>query len=229
MEDEIVMKKYFSLCNFRNLVNQWDMKKLAVDLCRELTGSIFIAAGIYNFAVQASFPITGFSGIAFILHRLSGVSIGLSTILLNLPVAFVCYRLPGKSFFISSARCMVLSSIMIDYVAPLFPVYQGSRLLAALCTGVCGGIGYALIYTRNSSTGGSDFIIMAVKAVKPHLSLGNIYGMIVNYIFAIMVDKVMYGINARKVVLIVTECGKTICQAIDCCCQRGSTILHANG
>ena len=69
---------------------------------------------------------------------------------------------------------MILSSIMIDYVAPLFPVYTGDRLLAALCTGVFGGIGYALIYSKNSSTGGSDFIIMAVKAIKPHLSLGKI-------------------------------------------------------
>ena len=69
---------------------------------------------------------------------------------------------------------MIISSLIIDYVAPLFPVYQGDRLLAALCTGVFGGIGYAMIYTRNSSTGGSDFIIMAVKALRPHLSLGNI-------------------------------------------------------
>lgn len=69
---------------------------------------------------------------------------------------------------------MIVSSLIIDYVAPLFPVYQGDRLLAALCTGVFGGIGYAIIYTRNSSTGGSDFIIMAVKALRPHLSLGNI-------------------------------------------------------
>ncbi|KAI4452735.1 hypothetical protein C823_007320 [Eubacterium plexicaudatum ASF492] len=151
-----------------------NMKKLATDLCWEFIGSVFVAIGIYNFAVQAEFPITGFSGIALILYRLFAVPIGLSTILLNIPVAFLCYRLLGRNFFISSVRCMILSSALIDYVAPLFPVYEGSRLLAALCTGVFGGIGYALIYTRNSSTGGSDFIIMAVKAVKPHLSLGNI-------------------------------------------------------
>lgn len=238
-----MLKKYFTALK---------MKKLAMDLCWEFIGSIFVAIGIYNFAVQAEFPITGFSGIALILYRLLGVPIGLSTILLNIPVAILCCRLLGKSFFISSVRCMILSSILIDYAAPLFPVYQGSRLLAALCTGVFGGIGYALIYTRNSSTGGSDFIIMAVKAVKPHLSLGNIafwsdvgiifaggfllrdmdgiiYGMIVNYIFAVMVDKVMYGMNAGKVALIVTEYGKNICQVIDSCCQRGSTILNANG
>ena len=237
------MKQIFSLSN---------MKKLAIQLFWECLGSIFVAIGIYNFAVQAKFPMTGFSGVALIMYRLLNIPIGLSTILLNIPVAILCYHLLGRKFFISSVRCMVISSILIDYVAPLFPVYQGSRLLAALCTGVFAGIGYALIYTRNSSTGGSDFIIMAVKAMKPHLSLGNIafwsdvgiilvggilfrdvdgiiYGMIVNYIFAVVVDKVMYGMNAGKMALIVTEHGEEICQVIDDCCQRGSTILNAKG
>lgn len=227
-------------------------EELAIQVLWELMGSILIAIGIYNFAVQARFPMTGFSGIALILYRLFQVPIGLSTIVLNIPVAILCYRLLGKKFFVSSVRCMVLSSLIIDYVAPLFPVYQGSRLLAALCTGVISGTGYALIYTRNSSTGGSDFIIMAVKAVKPYLSIGNIafwsdvgiilaggylfrdmdgiiYGMIVNYLFAVMVDKVMYGMNAGKVAFIVTEQGRKICQVIDDCCQRGSTILSASG
>ena len=31
-----------------------------------------------------------------------------------------------------------------------------------------------MIYMRDSSTGGSDFIMMSIKALNPHLSLGNI-------------------------------------------------------
>lgn len=176
----------------------------------ECIGSFLIAIGIYHFAVQAEFPMTGFSGISIILHRLVGIPIGVSTILLNIPVAILCCHLLGKRFFVSSVRCMIPSSLIIDYLAPLFPAYQGNRLLAALCTGIFGGLGYAVIDIPNSSTGGSDFIIMAVKAIKPHLSLGNIpflsdagiilaggilfrdmdgviYGMIGNYIFAIVV------------------------------------------
>ena len=229
-----------------------NVKKFSIQILWELLGSVFIAIGIYNFAVQAKFPMTGFSGISIILYRLWNIPIGLSTILLNIPVAILCYRLLGRKFFISSIRSMVLSSVLIDYVAPLFPVYEGSRLLAALCTGVFGGIGYALIYSKNSSTGGSDFVIMAVKAIKPHLSLGKIafwsdvgiilvggilfrdvdgviYGMVVNYIFAVAVDKLMYGINSGKLALVVTEHGSEICQVIDNCCQRGSTILSAYG
>ena len=186
--------------------------------------------------------MTGFSGISIILYRLLNVPIGLSTIILNIPLAIICYRLLGKKFFVSSLRCMVLSSLMIDYVAPLFPVYEGDRLLAALCTGVFGGIGYALIYSKNSSTGGSDFIIMAVKAIKPHLSLGKIAfwsdvgiilvgGILFRDIDGIIyaVDKLMYGINAGKLALIVTEHGTKICEVIDECCQRGTTILKGQG
>lgn len=229
-----------------------NIKKFAIQIFWEIFGSIFIAAGIYNFAVQAEFPMTGFSGISIILYRMFGVPIGLSTIFLNIPVAILCYKLLGKKFFVSSLRCMVISSVMIDYVAPLFPVYEGERLLAALCTGVFAGFGYAIIYMQNSSTGGTDFIIMAVKALLPHLSLGKIafasdiliilaggillndvdgmiYGMIVNYLFAVVVDKMMYGINSGKMTLIVTEHGKEICDVIDECCGRGSTILRGQG
>lgn len=233
-------------------MNQVNINKFAIQIFWELVGSICIAAGIYNFAVQAKFPMTGFSGISIILYRMFDIPIGLSTILLNIPVAILCYKLLGRKFFVSSLRCMVISSIMIDYVAPLFPMYEGDRLLASLCTGVFAGLGYAIIYMHNSSTGGMDFIIMAIKALMPHLSLGKIafasdilivlvggilfedmdgiiYGMIVNFLFAVVVDKLMYGINSGKMTLIVTEHGREICDVIDVCCQRGSTILKGVG
>ena len=45
-------------------------KELLVQIMWELAGSIFYAVGIYNFALQAEFPMTGFSGISIILYRL---------------------------------------------------------------------------------------------------------------------------------------------------------------
>ena len=67
---------------------QFSMQKakvFATQLLWEFIGSVFIAAGIYNFAVQAKFPMTGFSGISIILYRLLNIPIGLSTIVLNVP------------------------------------------------------------------------------------------------------------------------------------------------
>lgn len=231
--------------------NRFSLPKFAAQIMWEIIGSIFIAAAIYNFAVQAAFPMTGFSGISILLYRFFQIPIGFSTILLNIPVAFICYKLLGKKFFISSVRCMLISSVFIDYLAPLFPVYTGDRLLAALCTGIIGGIGYAIIYMQNSSTGGSDFIVMAVKALNPHIPLGKIvlmsditiiliggfllkdidgiiYGCIVSSLFSMAVDKLMYGMNSGKMLLIITEHADTICNLIDTRVQRGTTILPAS-
>ncbi|WP_167958112.1 YitT family protein [Anaerosporobacter faecicola] len=233
---------------------QWLNEKESVwmDIVMECIGSFLVAIAIYNFALRAEFPMTGFSGIALILYRLFGAPIGITTIIINIPVAILCYRLIGKKFMIRTFRCMIISSFMIDYVAPLLPLYEGNRMLAAIVTGVIGGIGYAIIYTRNSSTGGSDFLIMAAKAIRPHMKLGTIaflsdigiilvggvifhdvdgviYGMIINFLFAIAVDKVMSGMNSGKIALIVTKRGEEICDIIDSCCGRGSTILDGRG
>jgi len=221
-------------------------------LAMELLGGALIAIGIYNFAVNANFPVSGFSGISLILYKLFKFPIGLSTILMNIPVGFLCYKLIGKRFFFSSVRCMVISSLIIDYLAPLLPTYDGDRLLAAICTGVFSGLGYTIIYMQNSSTGGTDFIIMAIKALNPHLGIGRItfitdgliiliggllfsdidgiiYGIIGSYIIAIIADKLMYGINSGKMTLIVTDEGRNVCNVIDETCGRGSTIIQAEG
>ncbi len=227
-------------------------RSLAADFGCEVLGSLILAVTTYNVALYAEFPMTGFSGIAMILYRLFRVPMGLSTILLNIPVAILCGRLIGKQFLVKSFRCMVISSLMLDYLAPLLPVYQGDRMIAALITGAVGALGYAMIYVRGSSTGGSDFIVMAVKAVRPYWNLGTIaflsdvgvilaggmifkdldgivYGMIINLLFAVVVDKVILGMNAGMVALIVTEYGKMVTEEVDRCCMRGSTILKAAG
>ena len=218
----------------------------------ELLGSFLVAVSMYNFAAAAAFPMTGFSGISLILYRLFHIPLGLSNIAMNVPVAILCFKLLGRNFFIRSVRCMIVSSLMTDYVAVLFPVFTGDRLLAALCTGVLGGIGYAFIYMQNSSTGGADFIIMAVKAKKPYIALGNltfafaftvifatwmifkdtegvIYGLIINYLSGFVINKTMYGANSGKLTMIVTEKGKKIADVIEACCHRGSTIIDAFG
>lgn len=227
-------------------------KEFWIDILVEVTGSMLIAAATYNIALYAEFPMTGLSGIALILYRLFGIPMGFSSLVLNIPLALLCYQIIGKRFLLKTVRCMVISALLLDYGAPLLPVYEGERMIAAILTGVLGGIGYGMIYTRGSSTGGADFLIMAVKAWKPHVNLGTItflidagiifaggfifrdvdgiiYGMLINYIFAIMVDKMILGLNCGKVALIVTEHGKEICQAVDQCCMRGSTILDARG
>ncbi len=209
--------------------NKMKWKEAGIDLIVDIAASMLIAVGIYNFALTANFPVAGFSGIAIILYHLFGLPVGAGTLLLNVPVAIFCYKFLGRTFFLKSVKTMVISSVFMDYIAPLFPVYEGNRLLAALCMGVLSGAGYAIVFMRGSSTGGQDFISMAIKKVKPHISLGIItfaldtstiilgsllvfkdidgfiYGIIVTYLMAIVMDRILYGVDEGKMTLIVTE------------------------
>ena len=151
-------------------------KNKYTNLLLQTLGCFISAAGIYSFAVAAEVPVTGIAGICAILYRLFGIPMGLSNVLINIPIILCTYKLLGRSFFIRSVYCMVLFAIFTDYLLPLMPVYQGDRLLATICGGVVGGIGDALIYMNNSSTGGLDFITMGIKARHPHLPWASRHG-----------------------------------------------------
>ena len=58
---------------------------------------------------------------------------------------------------------------------------------------------------------------------------GLIYGVIVTYLMAMVMDRIMYGIDEGKMTLIVTDKGAEIAEQIDAYSGRGSTILKGMG
>ena len=107
-------------------------KNKSLNFLLQTLGCLISAAGIYSFAVAAGIPVTGVAGISAILYRLFGVPMGLSNVLINIPIILCTYKLLGRAFFLRSVYCMILFAISTDYVLPLLPVYQGDRLLATL-------------------------------------------------------------------------------------------------
>lgn len=228
------------------------VKQFGFNLIVDIAGGILIGIGIYNFAANAEFPLAGISGIAMIFYRLFNIPMGMMTILLNVPIVLCTYKLLGRSFFLRSLQSLVVTSAVLDYVVVFLPVYSGERMLAAVCTGVFSGLGYALIFMNHSSTAGMDFVTMAIRAKHPHLSLGRvvfvldiavvllggvifkdadatIYGCVITYLLSTVMDKIMYGIDAGKMTLIVTEKGHQVAECIDRYAGRGATIWKGKG
>jgi len=229
------------------------IKTFVIDLLVDVVGSFLIAIGIYNFATASEFPVTGVSGIAQVLYLYFGLPIGTMTTLINIPIILICGKVLGLKFMLKSGKTLLISNFVMDVIAPLLPVYKGEMILSTICMGLVAGLGYALIYMRGTSTGGTDFITMAIRAKKPHLSLGRIivivdcsvllicgllmggsidkiiYGLISTYIVSVVVDKVMYGLDAGKVTLIVTDYGYEVAERIHELTERGATILKGEG
>lgn len=176
------------------------MKNLFNALIVDCIGSFLIGISVVVFALNADFTPGGINGMGMIVNHLTGLPIGTAILLLNVPIILLSFRLLGKHFFLCSLKTMIISSFFIDHVVCYLPAFEGSRLAAALLSGLFAGTGLALIYLQNSSTGGSDFLIMSVKKLKPSFSIGQITQLLdggVIFLAAFVfhqIDAVIYGL-----------------------------------
>lgn len=231
---------------------EYSPKELGIDLLCDLAGAILFNIGIYNFAVNAEFAPVGVSGIALILRYLFGLPMGITSIVLNIPIVLVSYRLLGRSFLLRSIKSMIIFALVLDYVVPYLPVYQGNPLYASACTGIFSGLGLTIVYLRNCSTGGTDFLVMAIRKIFPHLTIGQIslvvdavviiagglvfrnldaviLGMLSTIVTTMVIDKIMYGLGAGKLVFVVTSHAEEAAQRIEENTGRGCTFLQGQG
>ena len=74
----------------------------------ETLGGFLVAVSLDSFAVNAGFPLTGFSGIALIFNRLWGNAHRCDYHFTEYSACLFCYKLLGKGFFLRSIRCMIL-------------------------------------------------------------------------------------------------------------------------
>lgn len=232
---------------------KFDFKELSVDVLVDIIAGILIAISVQVFAAPAHFATAGVNGIALVLNHLFSVKIGVAVMLLNIPLVFLCFKYLGKIFLIKSIKSLIITSVIMDILAPpLIPAYTGSPILAAVFNGILGGIGFGMIFMRNSSTGGTDFIIMTINRLRPHFSVGTatqivdgliilagayffsnvdavLYGFISVLLTSIAMDKILVGANVGKVAFIITEKPEEIAWEINEEIDRGSTFFKAVG
>lgn len=227
-------------------------KDIAADILYDIAGSILYAAGIYTFAGNAEFAPGGVSGLALILNHVWGLPVGTVTLLFNIPLVIISYRSVGRNLLLKSARTMLISSLFLDVVFPSVPMYTGNRLMASVYSGIFMGAGMALFYMRGSSSGGIDFLALAIKKKKPYMSIGVItmlidlvvillgwpvfgdvdsvlYGVASTGVSTIVIDKILYGIGAGTLAIIVTSRGKETAAEIRKRARRGVTSMKAVG
>ena len=228
------------------------VKKAGRALLDDVIGGALYAAGVYSFASAAEFAPGGIAGLAVILNHFTDLPIGLCTLAFNVPVILLCFKTLGRTFFLRSLCTMAVSTILLDFVFPLLPVYHGDALMAALFAGALSGAGLALIYAQDSSTGGTDFVILSLRKKMPHLSIGTIslvtdgvvillgglafgridavlQGIVMTAVCTTIIDKITYRFTAGQMVIIITDKGDAIARRIGEQVERGVTAVDAVG
>ncbi len=212
-------------------------------------GSVIGAAAYPTFLIPNNIAPGGLTGVATILNFLAGWPVGITALVLNIPLFLIGYRTMGKVFAFRSLVATAMFTILID-VLPLQPVSE-DPLLGTLFGGVVLGIGLGLILRGGATTGGSDMIARMVHRRFNFISVGMflfaldflvvlaaavfigstqaLYAMIDIYVCGRVIDAVMVGFGGNKACFVMTDSWQKITDRVLTEIGRGCTWLEAKG
>ena len=215
-------------------------------------GSAVFALGFALFLQPNDMNAGGISGLAMVFVELTGLgSVGLISILINLPLFLLGGLKIGRRFFVGSLLGMVLSSVLIDAFSAI-PMPVAEPLIGALYGGVLCGFGLGVVFVCGTSTGGSDILVRLLKLKYRNEPIGQIsmyfdaivviltgivfhditkalYTGVTVFVTSKVVDAVVYRFDYSKVALIISSEYEAIAQAIGTRLDRGATYLHGEG
>jgi uncharacterized membrane-anchored protein YitT (DUF2179 family) len=152
-----------------------------------ILGSFLTAIAINVFLLPYKIAPGGVSGLATVIHYLSGkrYPVGITMLILNIPLFITGIKLIGRKFILRTLFGTILLSFVIDITGDalrnfvnmylLFPVsndYVNDILLYSIFGGVLMGTGLGLIFRSGATTGGTDLAARIVKKFIPALSMG---------------------------------------------------------
>lgn len=224
------------------------MRNIALIVC----GSAVFALGFDLFLEPNHINTGGLTGVAMLLQTAFGVgSVGIISLILNIPLFLLGYRFLGKRFFFGSLMGMVGTSLFLELFAPL-PIPETEPLLATLYGGACIGVGLGLVLVAGASTGGVDIIASLLRKKHPHLRMGKIillmdtlvvamtgvvyhdiskalYSAVALYISSVVLDNLLYGMDRSTVAIIISDRYREIADATATELERGVTMLDGHG
>lgn len=216
-------------------------------------GSAMFALGFDLFLSPNGINCGGISGFAMvILNVWDFTSIGVLSAAINIPLFILGLKKVGKQFFFGSLIGMTVSSVLIDYLAPILPVMHIDMMVSALLGGAVTGAGLGIVFAEGASTGGTDILGRLLKRVMRNVPIGKVmlmmdivvitltgvvfkdinnalYSAITLTVSSVVLDKVVYGADYSKVAWIISDSFEEIATRIDKDLDRGVTLIDAQG
>lgn len=222
------------------------------DIGADIIGSAIFAIGVTIFTTPNNIAPGGVTGIATVLHSISGLQMGTLTFLINIPLVLLGLFVIGKGFTLRTFRTLIILSVMTNILESFLPAYTENALLASVFGGAAIGIGMGIIFLRGSTTGGTDILGRVLLRYFQHIPLGKIllaidflivtfagfyygtldaalYALVSVYVTERAMDSVLYGFNETRIAYVVTDHPTEVANRVMEETDRGVTYLNGEG
>lgn len=216
------------------------IRRWVIDILVMILAAAIYSLGVHFFISPNDIAPGGVTGIAIILTKFWGISVGTLIFLLNIPLIIAGFILLNKTTMIKTMISVAMITVFTNLAEMFVPVYDasgGNGVVAAIFGGAAMGIGLGLGYNRESTSGGTDILTKIIGKYHTDFKLGAIqavldcvvvaagfavFGNVNNVLFAAiaifvqskLTDTIVYGSQESRFMLIFSENYKTIAEEI---------------
>jgi len=222
------------------------------DLIAFILGSALYAWSLINVNIPNNLAEGGISGITLILRALFGLNPAYTTLILNIPLLIIGYKLLGRRSIIYTLFGTISLSFWLWFwqIVPMNPPLHHDALIAAIIAGILGGLGLGIIMRFGGTTGGSDVIALVLER-KLNLPMGRtifaldasvlvlsliyldivhmMYTLIMAFVFAQVLNFTQKDGYSARAFLIFSTKSVEISDAIMAKLERGTSLFNAQG
>lgn len=191
-------------------------------------GAILAATAIYFFMLPCNLAIGSGTAIAMMLATFIPLPVSMLSLILNVILLIIGFLLVGPEFGIKTVYAAILVPLMLGVYELLFPNFQSltaDPLIDSICYIIVVGIGMAILFSCNASSGGLD-IVAKIMNKYLHMDIGtavSVSGVVVavssvffydmktavisilsTYFGGMIVDKFIFGLNIKRRVCIIS-------------------------
>ncbi len=200
--------------------------------------------------IPAKIAAGGVSGFATVVFYLFDMPVGITMLILNIPLFLLSWRMIGPLFGKKTLFGTITISLLIDLFNRFAMPVTSDLLLCAIYGGVISGIGLGIAFRSGGSTGGTDMaaqlvakffsisvgqalllvdgIVIILAGIAFGLELA-MYALIAVFITTKTIDLVQEGQSYVKAILIISEQAEAIGNTIMERLERGVTSLDGKG
>lgn len=216
-------------------------------------GTIIIASAVFFFMLPSQVSVGSASALALVISNFVPLPVSVITFYLNLILLIIGFLLLGHEFGIKTVYASLLMPAVMRVYELLFPNFESltqDPVLDVLCYTLVVGIGLALLFSCDASSGGLDIVAKLMNRYL-HIDLGeamSLSGMLValssalcydkktvvlsvlgTYFGGIVVDHFIFGLNLKRRVCIISARADEIIDFLLNTLDTNASIYRATG
>ena len=124
-------------------------------------GTAIVAAAVFFFMLPSHVSVGSGAALAMVLSNFIPLSVSTITLIMNVGLLILGFLLVGPEFGIKTVYCSILMPLIMGLFEILFPDFQSitaDPLLDVICYILVVGVGLAILFPRNASSGGLDIV-----------------------------------------------------------------------